>query len=126
MSLTTLEHKTRRIAVAAAAVLLLGSGATVAGDGHEAAPVVDQQISANEARRVAYRYLSDQGYGRRIGPGSARVRDITRDGDTWILTVAFSNGTNVQSGRTMLYIDARTALVSELPPTKRSDTVAAQ
>ena len=128
MRLTTLEHKKRLIGavVAATAALLLGGGAAVAGDGPKKTTVIEEQVSASEARRVAYRYLSRQGYARRVGPGSARVRSITRDGDTWIITVAFSNGTNVQSGRTMLYVDARTALVSEVPPTNRSDTVAAQ
>ena len=85
------------------------------------------EVSANEANRLVYRWLAKQGYSRRrVGPGSARVRDITRADDTWVVQVSFSNGTAVQSGRTTLYVDAKTALVSDTPPDRRPRSVVAR
>ncbi len=110
-----------------ATALLLPSGPAAAGDAEDSAETqIERQVSANEARRAAYRYLADQGYSRKIGPGGARVRSITRDGDTWILQVAISNGTSVQSDRSMLYIDAKSALVSEVAPADRPSRVASE
>lgn len=127
MSSITKSNITQGRRVAAAAILAVSFAliAQPASAGDDGAVAIDdriieheviRQISANEARRTAYRHLAALGYSRKIGPGSARVRSITRDGGTWIVRVAISNGTSVQSEQRMLYIDARTALVSEIPP----------
>ena len=133
MNVRTLEHKNRPrrgLAVAAtvaASLLLLVGKSPLADDWKSYTDArVDKQVSAYEARRAAYRYLRDLGYSRRVGPGSAQVRSITRDGDTWIIRVALSNGGAVRSERAMLYVDATTALVSEVPPTNKPSAVASE
>ena len=126
------------LATAAAALLLLALQAQgadtadgVAVDDYEsvyvpAGQVIRQQISANEARRAAYRYMSELGYARNSSLGSARVRSVTREGDTWILTVAYTSGGRTLSRKAVLFVDANTALVSELPPGDIEGRVAAE
>lgn len=120
----------RALAIAVlGAAFLLPAAPAAAGDDSAVAiddSVIEKQISANEARRAAYKYLAAQGYSRKIGPGSARVRSITRDGDTWIIQISMSNGTSVQADKSMLYIDAKTALVSEVAPEGLPSRVAAE
>lgn len=116
-----LEYRPLRIAAAALASILIASpavahetAAAVAVDGGERRIV--QQVSASDARRAAYRYLGELGYSRYSSTGSARVRSITREGDTWIVDVACSNGGRVLSRHATLYVDATTAFVSEQAP----------
>ncbi len=121
----------RTAASVLAAALLVAAAPAVASDAVAVDDalddtVIEKQITANDARRAAYGYLREQGYTRKIGPGGARVRAITRDGDTWLVKVSMSNGTSVQSVRSMLYIDAKTALVSEVPPEEQPSRVAQQ
>jgi len=77
---------------------------------------VDPQLSANDARRAAYGYLRKLGYSRNSNTGTARIRSTTREGDTWIVEVAYSRGGRVLSQRAVLYVDADSALVTEVPP----------
>ena len=77
---------------------------------------VVEQISANDARRRAYEYMASLGYGNRGAIGGSRVRDITREGDTFIVRVSYASGSRVMSKHAVLYIDAATAVVSEQPP----------
>jgi hypothetical protein len=126
------------VAALAAALALLASPAH-AGDATEAvavdaagkAPldevrVVGDPVSAHDARRAAYRYLGELGYTRSSGIGAARVRSITREGDTWILRVAYSRIGRVLGQQTMLYVDANSALVSEVAPEGIDGRVAAR
>lgn len=115
------EYRPLRIAAAALAALLIGNpaiahetAAAVAVDG--GTRLIAQQVSASEARRAAYRYLGELGYSRYSSTGSARVRSITREGDTWIVNVAYSTGGRVLSRRATLFVDAATAFVSEQAP----------
>lgn len=126
---------TRRLATLAATAitaLVTVSPAAFAGDTHEAVAVdadkmlIQQQLSAHDARRAGYRYLGTLGYGRTSGIGSARVRSVTREGDVWILRVAFGNGSRVQSQTAVLYVDAVSALVSEVAPSGIDGQVAAK
>ena len=133
MTLITKRDMTANTRILAASLLgvafLLPTSPASAGDEKGVAIdeiVVEQQVSANEARRAAYRFLAARGYSRKIGAGSARVRSITRDGDTWIVQVSVTHGGAVQSDKAMLYIDARTALVSEAPPENLPSRVAVE
>lgn len=84
------------------------------------------QVTAHDARRAAYRYLAGLGYTSGNGIGAARVRSMTRDGDTWILRIAFSRGGRALSQRAVLYVDADTEVVSEVPPAGADGPVAAK
>ncbi len=126
---------TRRLATLAAtaiAALAATSPAALAGDTRDAVAVdtdktlMQQQLSAHDARRAGYRYLGALGYARTSGIGSARVRSVTREGNVWILRVAFGNGSRVQSRTAVLYVDAVSALVSEVAPSGINGQVAAK
>ncbi|MCH8134564.1 MAG: hypothetical protein IIB77_01130 [Proteobacteria bacterium] len=87
---------------------------------------VTEQVSAYGAKRLARRFLTDRGFTNGMGPGAARIKSITRDGDTWILQVAFSLDSHIMNERALLYIDAGTARVSEVAPVRKPQQVAAQ
>jgi len=123
-----------RAAVPAAVILFLAGAAaahetadSVAVDGPDhTLRYANPQLSANDARRAAYSHMAELGYRRHGGPGSVRVRSTTREGDTWIVEVAYSAGGRVLSQRAMLYVDAESALVSEVPPENLDNRVAAE
>lgn len=114
----------RSIALSAFGALLLSFAAQAEANDAEGAIRIDRyeapeatgQLSASDARRRAYRYLAKLGYTNSSAIGGARVRSITREGDTWIARIAYSTGGRVLSRKAVLYIDADTALVSETPP----------
>ena len=85
---------------------------------------VVEQISAHDARRPAYEYMEALGYVSGGTIGGAKVRDVTREGDTFIVRVAYSAGSRVMSKRAVLYINAATAVVSEQPPKNSEGRVA--
>ena len=60
------------------------------------------------------------------GPGKAAIKSVTRDGGTWILQVAISDGGWIQNRKAVLYIDAESAMVSEVAPEPKPEQVAAQ
>jgi hypothetical protein len=86
---------------------------------------VEKQVSAYEAKRLARSYLSKLGFSGRIGPGAARIRSITRDASTWIVSARVS-GTYVSNDQRILYIDARTGVVSDVRPDTSPVQVAAE
>lgn len=92
-------------------------------DHHCSAGAIDH-LSASEARRRAYDYMTDLGY-TKSGVGAARVQDMTLEGQTWIAKVAYSTGGRTLTSKAVLYIDAHSALVSEVPPKSADVSVAA-
>ena len=86
---------------------------------------VTAPISANGAKRIARRFLNERGFAYGIGPGAARVKSISRDGDTWVLKVAYSNGGVVMNNYATLYVEANSTTISETAPTKKQVQVAA-
>ncbi len=87
---------------------------------------VEEQVSANAAKRLARSHLCSMGFCSRFGPGSAKVRSITRDAGTWIVYARVSNGPTVMNKQRILYIDAQTGVVSDLPPDTSPAQVAAE
>lgn len=87
---------------------------------------VTEQLSAYAAKRLARRYLVEREFEIGTGPGKAKINSITRDNDTWIVQLALSNGGWTMNTRAQLYIDANTALVSEVAPARMPRQVAAQ
>ncbi len=87
---------------------------------------VEEQVSANAAKRLARVHLCSLGFCSRFGPGAARIRSITRDAGTWIVFAKVSNGTAIMSQQRILYIDAQTGVVSDLPPDTSPAQVAAE
>ena len=49
---------------------------------------VEEQVSANSAKRLARAHLCSMGFCSRFGPGGAKIRSITRDAGTWIVYTA--------------------------------------
>lgn len=88
--------------------------------------IVTQQVSANGAKRMGRRYLQDQGFSYGLGAGAARIKSITRDGDTWILHVRYSLGGLTMNQRALLYVGAHDARVSELAPERKPELLASQ
>ena len=87
---------------------------------------VEEQVSANAARRLARVHLCSLGFCSRFGPGGAKIRSITRDVGTWIIYAQISNGPAVMNQQRILYVDARTGLVSNVPPDSSPAQVAAE
>lgn len=118
----------------ATAALALAAFSASAASGFESGAIIEkgdtsqteQRVSAHEARRAGYRYLAALGYGRASGIGSARVSSVSREGDTWILRVAYATGSRVQSRTGLLYVDALSALVTQTPPLRIDGQVAAK
>ncbi len=86
---------------------------------------VEEQVSANSAKRLARAHLCSIGFCSRFGPGGAKIGSITRDAGTWIVFAKVSNGTAVMNQQRILYIDAQTGLVSNgLPDTSPAQVAA--
>ena len=83
-------------------------------------------LSAHEARRLARAHLCDAGFCSSFGPGAAKLSGITRDAGTWILNVRLSDGGATFTQRHVLYIDAGTGVVSEVPPAASPMQVASE
>ncbi len=86
----------------------------------------EEQVSANAARRLARVYLCSLGFCSRFGPGGAKIRSITRDAGTWIVYAQVSNGPAAMNQQRILYVDAQTGLVSNVPPDTSPAQVAAE
>lgn len=116
------------IVLAGAALVALPASAVFAGTPGQddiAKYEVEKQVSAYEAKRLARSHLDELGFSRRIGPGGAKIRSITRDAGTWIVFARVSNGTSVLNEQRILYVDAQTGLVSDVPPDASPAQVAA-
>lgn len=89
---------------------------------------VERQVSASEAKRMARSYLSEKGFSTHIGPGpgAARIKSVTLDSGTWIVSARVSLGGRVLSHNVALYVDAQTGGVSDVPPTTSPAQVAAE
>jgi len=85
-----------------------------------------EQVSAYGAKRLARRFLTNRGFTNGMGPGAARIKSITRDGDTWVLRVAFSLDSHIMNQKALLYVDAGTVRISEVAPARKPRQVAAQ
>ncbi len=88
----------------------------------EAAP----SLSAYEAKRLARAHLCDAGFCSSFGPGAAKLSAITRDAGIWILNVRLSGGGATFTQHRVLYIDAGTGVVSEVPPAASPTQVASE
>lgn len=87
---------------------------------------VEEQVSANAARRLARVHLCSLGFCSRFGPGGAKIRSITRDAGTWIIYANVSNGPAIMNQQRILYVDAKTGLVSNVPPDTSPAQIAAE
>jgi len=87
---------------------------------------VEEQVSANAARRLARVHLCSLGFCSRFGPGGAKIRSITRDAGTWIIYANVSNGSAIMNQQRILYVDAKTGLVSNVPPDTSPAQIAAE
>jgi len=85
---------------------------------------LNQQISANKAKRLARSYLCSVGFCSSFGPGSAKVRSVTRDSATWVIYVQLSNGPTAMNQKHVLYVDAQTGVVSETRKEQTPEQVA--
>jgi len=83
-------------------------------------------LSAHEAKRLARAHLCDAGFCSSFGPGAAKLSGITRDAGIWILNVRLSGGGATFTQRRVLYIDAGTGVVSEVPPAASPTQVASE
>lgn len=119
----------RRLAVLIAAIIGLSSATTYAADTDESAYdniTVVERVSAHGAKRLARQFLVERGFDTGVGPGKAAIRSVTREGDTWILRIGMSEGGWVMNRNANLYIDAKSARVSEEAPEKLPQQVAAK
>jgi hypothetical protein len=73
----------------------------------------DATISANDAKRLARRYLGDLGYSMRIGPGGARILSVSLDEGRWAVRVALSNGGSVQTHALTFYVRINDGVIEE-------------
>lgn len=112
----------------AALVALLALGTTTASahvpDPHDA-EARDAAVSANDAKRVVRRFLVDLGYSMNARPGGARIRSVTRDGDTWVVQVDLRPDVTIRREQATLYVDAHSGRLTDKAP-HDSPRVAAQ
>lgn len=94
--------------------------------GGEANSEAEAQLSAHDARRLARVHLCSAGYCGSFGPGAAKVSSITRDAETWVLHVRLSDSGTAFKQHHVLYIDANTGVVSEVPPETSPTQVASE
>lgn len=89
---------------------------------------IEKQVSASEAKRLARSHLNALGFSTHVGPGpgAARIRSVTRDAGTWIIYVRVTNGGAVFSKQHVLYVNAQTGVVSEVPPRSSPAQVVAE
>ena len=116
------------IILVGAALVTLPVSAVFAGTPEEddiAKYEVEKQVSAHQAKRLARAHLSRLGFSNRIGPGAVRIRSITRDAGTWIVSVRVT-GTYVLNDQRILYVDARSGVVTDVPPDTSPAQVAAE
>jgi len=112
-----------------AAALGLSSASGFAADTNEEAydnVTITEQVSAYGAKRLARHFLVERGFATGMGPGKAAIKSVTREGDTWILQIAISDGGWVMNRNAVLYIDAGSANVSLVAPEPKPEQVAAQ
>ncbi len=128
-NVTTVTKYPRILTALLAAAIGLSAASSYAHETAEKADdniAVTEQLSAYGAKRLARQFLVERGFSTGFGPGKATIKSITRDGDTWIVQVAWSNGGWVMDQRGLLYIDANSAMVSEVAPERKPPQVAAQ
>ncbi len=128
-NVTTVTKDPRFIALVLAAAFGLSATTSYAADYNEEAyenVTVVAQVSASSAKRLVRSFLSERGFVNGVGPGAARIKSISRDGDTWIIQIAYSLDTLVMNNRATLYVNANSASVSEIAPAKKPVQVAAQ
>lgn len=127
-NVTTVTKSPHILTLVLAVAIGLSATTSYASESEEAYDniTVTQQVSAYGAKRLARRFLTDRGFTNGMGPGAARIKSITRDGDTWILRVAFSVNNHIMTESALLYIDAGTSQVSEIAPARKPQQVAAQ
>ena len=117
------------LAVLVAAAIGLSSAPSLADDADEKAydnVTVTENVSAYGAKRLARKFLVEGGFSTGVGPGKAAIKSVTRDGDTWVLNVAISDGGWVSNRKEVLYIDAKSAKVSNEAPKTKPEQVAAR
>ena len=128
-SITKVTRIPRVLAVLTAATIGLSSVSTFAADSGETGYdniTVLERVSAHGARRLARQFLVERGFATGVGPGKAAIKSVTREGDTWILRIRMSDSGWVMNRSAVLYIDAKSAIVSEIPPERMPQQVAAQ
>ena len=125
---TKVTKNSRVLAFVLAAAFGLSATTSNAADAEEAYDniIVTQQVSANRAKRLGRRFLVEQGFSYGVGIGAARIKSITRDGDTWILHVRYSQDSLTMRHSALLYVDAKKALVSDVLPMRKPQQVAAK
>lgn len=128
-NVTRVTKSPRVLAVLMAAAFGLSSVSTYAADTDDSAYdniTVTEQVSAHSAKRLAREFLVERGFATGTGPGKAAIKSVARDGDTWVLQVAISDGGWVMNKRAVLYINADSAMLSEVAPIQKPEQVAAQ
>ena len=125
---TTVTKMSRVLALVLAATFSLSATTSNAADADEAYDniTVTQQVSANGAKRLGRHFLVEQGFSYGLGAGAARIKSITRDGNTWILQVRYSLGGLTMNQSALLYVNAKSALVSDVAPKRQPQQVAAK
>jgi len=125
---TSVTKDFRILPLVLAAAIGLSATTSYASESQEAYDniTVTEQVSAYGAKRLARHFLADRGFTNGMGPGAARIKSITRNGDIWILRVAFSLDSHIMNESALLYVDAGTARVSDVAPAHKPQQVAAQ
>jgi hypothetical protein len=127
-NVSTVTKITGLTAVLMASAIGLSSVSANAADIADAAYdniTVTEQVSAHSAKRLARQFLVERGFATGTGPGKAAIRSVTREGDTWVLQLAISDGGWVMSKRAVLYINADSAVVSEVAPAREPEQLGA-
>jgi len=128
-NVTRITAYPRVLAMLITAAVGLSSASAIASETDEAAYdniTVIEKVSAHAAKRLAREFLVERGFATGVGPGKAAIKSVTRDGDTWVLQLAISDGGWVMNKRAVLYINAGSAMVSAVAPQPKPEQVAAQ
>lgn len=103
------------ITLAAATILIAPGSATFAHTPGEAnsSETPQYSVTANDARRIARKYLGALGYSTQTGPGGARIRSISRDGNTWIIDTRLGGLASAITRRHLVYVNAHTGVIGD-------------
>ena len=103
-------------------VTLISAAGTVMADesdvSGDVAITTNNPVSANDAKRIVRRYLSEQGYSRSIGPGGARIRGVELVTNQWIVEVFLRDRSATAGSRYTISVDTGTGLLSGVAPVR--------
>ena len=72
-----------------------------------------EHVSANDAKRIVRRFLTERGFSRSVGSGGATVNKVRLRGNHWVVQVTLRHGSAASGRKQYLYVNTTSGLLSE-------------